>query len=272
MDIKLCVKCDNPARTKGMCPRHYSQELNGSKEQEPYGSKPSRECAVSHCSREARGYNEGSLCDTHYQIKWRGIDPEERVLRKDPARYDKRCWTPECPKRAATKGLCAYHYQRARQGKLEVPDSLGITLNKPCTFDGCGRISSTRGLCHSHYTQWQEGRELKELREWGKYTKGKHACSIKKCRKPATTSGLCGNHITLKNRYGLTAERMVAIWENPVCENEGCGSTKRLHMDHDHATGEYRGLLCNGCNSSLGFLKEDPDRIIKLAEYIKRFQ
>lgn len=42
---------------------------------------------------------------------------------------------------------------------------------------------------------------------------------------------------------------------------------QRLHVDHDHETGKVRGLLCGGCNSALGQMKERPDAICRLAAY-----
>lgn len=45
---------------------------------------------------------------------------------------------------------------------------------------------------------------------------------------------------------------------------------RKIHVDHDHTTGAVRGFLCSGCNSALGLVKEDPERLRKLAEYIER--
>lgn len=155
---------------------------------------------------------------------------------------------------------------------LEVPDELGVVLNGPCTFEGCGRPYITKNLCHSHYTQLQSGKELTELRDWRKYSKGEHICALPKCHKAAISTGLCVNHKDLQAKYGVTPEELVDIWTDAVCSNPGCGTTTRLHMDHDHTTGEFRALLCNGCNTALGFLKENPERISGLRAYIERFQ
>lgn len=45
-------------------------------------------------------------------------------------------------------------------------------------------------------------------------------------------------------------------------------SGKRLAVDHNHATGKVRGLLCHHCNAALGHLMDDADLIVKAAEYV----
>lgn len=42
----------------------------------------------------------------------------------------------------------------------------------------------------------------------------------------------------------------------------------RLHVDHNHATGVFRGLICGRCNSAIGLAGENPDRLVALADYI----
>ena len=44
---------------------------------------------------------------------------------------------------------------------------------------------------------------------------------------------------------------------------------RRLSVDHNHVTKQVRDLLCDSCNRALGFLKEDPQRIRALADYIE---
>lgn len=42
-----------------------------------------------------------------------------------------------------------------------------------------------------------------------------------------------------------------------------------LHLDHDHATGKRRGVLCSRCNQLLGWAKDNVDLLAKCIEYIK---
>jgi hypothetical protein len=41
-----------------------------------------------------------------------------------------------------------------------------------------------------------------------------------------------------------------------------------FHIDHDHDTGKVRGLLCNRCNQGIGLLRDDPNLLIRAAEYL----
>jgi hypothetical protein len=44
--------------------------------------------------------------------------------------------------------------------------------------------------------------------------------------------------------------------------------TRKFSVDHDHETGQIRGLLCDRCNRGIGFLKDNPTILISAANYL----
>lgn len=44
-----------------------------------------------------------------------------------------------------------------------------------------------------------------------------------------------------------------------------------LHIDHDHSTGEARGLLCRWCNAGLGHFKDKPHLMIRAIKYLEKY-
>lgn len=80
----------------------------------------------------------------------------------------------------------------------------------------------------------------------------------------------------LKRMFGMSIEEYEdkAKQQNNVCAICGgvCKSGKRLAVDHDHKTGKIRGLLCGNCNGGLGKFQDNPELLIKAAEYLKQWQ
>lgn len=64
-----------------------------------------------------------------------------------------------------------------------------------------------------------------------------------------------------KCMYGITAEDFASLLrkQRGVCAicNQSCSTGRQLAVDHDHATGKVRGLLCSRCNRGLGHFKDD---------------
>ena len=75
----------------------------------------------------------------------------------------------------------------------------------------------------------------------------------------------------LLSRYGLTVEQYEVMYEAQARGCAICGEPpqrQRLSIDHDHSTGEVRGLLCERCNSVLGRVKDDPMVLVSAASYL----
>jgi len=49
-----------------------------------------------------------------------------------------------------------------------------------------------------------------------------------------------------------------------ICGTHAENAYKGLHIDHDHNSGEIRGLLCHKCNTALGLFQDNVD-FLKIA-------
>jgi hypothetical protein len=73
-------------------------------------------------------------------------------------------------------------------------------------------------------------------------------------------------------RYGITQEEFERIYDLQLGRCAICLlplSETRVHVDHCHNTDVVRGLLCNLCNPGLGYFQDDPDLLMKAAEYLR---
>jgi hypothetical protein len=83
-------------------------------------------------------------------------------------------------------------------------------------------------------------------------------------------------HITNKKfqrLYGLTLTDVEVLSQK---QNNACAICRRqsyskLCVDHNHITGNVRGLLCRQCNFALGLLRDDIDIVKSLLNYLVHY-
>ncbi len=81
---------------------------------------------------------------------------------------------------------------------------------------------------------------------------------------------------SLRRNYGINYgdySRMLGE-QNGLCAicgkpaSGGIKSAARLHVDHDHATGAVRGLLCSRCNQGIGYFSDNPELLAAAIAYL----
>lgn len=79
----------------------------------------------------------------------------------------------------------------------------------------------------------------------------------------------------VKRKYGITKEEYFKLLERQsgvcaICGREDHEHYDNFAIDHDHETGEIRGLLCRSCNLLVGYAKDDPYLLLSAAEYLSQ--
>jgi hypothetical protein len=77
-----------------------------------------------------------------------------------------------------------------------------------------------------------------------------------------------------ERQFGVTHDEFLAMFDAQggacaICGN-GNDGVRQLSIDHDHATGQVRGLLCDRCNPMLGYARDSIAVLEAAIEYLKR--
>lgn len=79
----------------------------------------------------------------------------------------------------------------------------------------------------------------------------------------------------LKVKYGITREEYEELEKKQqglcgICgKPERSNRSKYLSVDHNHTTGKVRGLLCFACNTALGKMEEDLERMQRMIQWVQ---
>ena len=179
------------------------------------------------------------------------------------------------------RGWCEMHYTRWRthgDAAWEPPPKVAVA----CSVDGCDEPATTkRGLCRPDYHRvlYRERRLQAGHPEPEPLIRPCDLCGIEYRR--IRRSRFCGDECRRASRtlyyllrdYGLTPDRYYALLERQghvcaICRKPDATAKGILSVDHDHATGQVRGLLCHHCNVGLGHFQDDPTLLTRAAVYV----
>ena len=161
-----------------------------------------------------------------------------------------------------------------------------MTKNKSkiCLTPNCGKPLHCKNLCEKCYSKKYRKENKKRIsaheKELIKQRKASGVC-IYCTKKPLLNRHYCR---VCKNRFydyhlqrlcGITLEHRNKIYKKQkglcaACKKPIPKRAKETHVDHDHITGEFRGLLCSWCNVAIGYIEHET--YSKILRYLKKFK
>lgn len=115
----------------------------------------------------------------------------------------------------------------------------------------------TRNQAQKWYST-EKGRFTRE-----RYKKSPKGIEVNKKWRKSVKGKLSSRKNSLKHNYGMTLDQWNILFQK---QNGAClickRSDKKLTVDHDHKTGKVRGLLCNWCNTRLGWMENNLELIL----------
>lgn len=164
----------------------------------------------------------------------------------------------------------------------------------PCLELGCDKIARSRGYCQSHYGKKLRTGELERVPRKSSVGPADRQCKdcgrgspevrfngyrqrCNTCEYARVSDKRAEYH--LKKLYGVTKEEFESKLETQGGGCAICGSPTprgriggRFHQDHNHLTGQARGVLCAPCNLGIGHLQENPELLRLAALYLESYQ
>ena len=146
-----------------------------------------------------------------------------------------------------------------------------------CSKEGCPKLLHSRGLCQSHYRT-----ALRLTRNGGRKVPGPapDPAKVRSRHNPNNPNRLRDTEMlrkhNLKTAYGLSLEDYEDMLKSQghkclICGFDFTTQEKNPHVDHDHVTGQVRGILCHYCNLMLGHAKDNVSTLQNAITYLQKF-
>lgn len=134
---------------------------------------------------------------------------------------------------------------------------------------------------HRIFTPEQKIKARIRIRAWEARNREKCRAKVKRSRDKRKNEDPIGYSrktifSTIKRNYGITRDQFDQLLVDSCGRCDSCGeqftnTRSSHHIDHNHTTGEVRGLLCSRCNVALGMLQDNPQKIVQLLKYLERY-
>lgn len=253
--------CDKPRKATGWCSMHYQRWKRHGDPLKSLYLQPPKKCSIDGCDSivDARGW-----CSRHYQRWEHHGDP----LGGGPARADmssnlgRTCSIEGCAKSAKARGWCSMHHGRwLRNGTTDEPQPQWTKTVKPCAIDGCSAPADSRGWCDMHYQRWRNHGDPSARVALLPVP----PCAVDDCGRRSAKCGVCWKHY----RYFRAKFMAEQNGRCAICSvHEDDLFSKKLALDHDHATGLPRALLCHHCNWGIGHFRDNPELLRAAIAYL----
>lgn len=160
-------------------------------------------------------------------------------------------------------GLCVGHHAQKFRYKIELRPLRKRVKNsgKKCIVENCFDDAISLNLCKYHKGQYDRNVLVSDMKK----KPVKAECATLWCNKKTVKNIICGTCAARAREYNLAYEDYAILPRK--CEI--CGNGGRIHLDHDHQTGKFRGVLCQGCNTGIGQFAEDIQRMRYAIEYLE---
>lgn len=257
---------------KGLCKKHYDKQWRE--------SRPVVECKEDGCSKPVKGRG---WCGMHYDRVRKTGDPNTVRSRWDGHNL-KMLDCLECGEQFHSIDDANRWCSRECWDRWVHPAQ--------CTYPDCEETKIyARRKCHQHYMLERyhddpDGHAAYQ-REWREANPGKQAeyGARYKAKQTPEEKKFANRKQTLRN-YNLTPELFDLMFAEQgfVCksckaDNPGKGQ-ENWSIDHDHACCPQRkgccgkcirGIICNGCNSAIGYAQDDAERLRAMADYLDHY-
>ncbi len=163
---------------------------------------------------------------------------------------------------AAHKDL---HAQRVRSWKQKNKEHWSATQNEWRKANRESHLATRRA-----WNLANRGRVVVQRRQAYKDNRAKLLAAAKSWREKNRDTVIARRHKITVDHYVSMREAQHNLCASCLQPPSGKRNETHLHVDHCHATGKVRGLLCGPCNRALGLLKDDADTIERLSLYMRK--